>query len=468
MEAFVLDILAASWSMLAEMAPYLLLGFAVAGLLSVFISPEWVERHLGGSRLSQIFKASLFGVPLPLCSCGVIPVAASLRRHGAGKGATTAFLLSTPQTGVDSIAVTWALMGPFLAIYRPLAALVTGFAGGTLVQVADRDNGPAPAASAVSCSGAADNCCDTSAAGCTDPACCGPGAATRSPWVRAFEYGLVTLPRDIGRALILGILLSGVISALVEPAALERVLGGGLLPILAAMLVGVPLYVCATASVPIAVAMIHAGLSPGAALAFLISGPATNAATLTTLWRVLGRRAMVLFLVTVALGAVGSGLLVDAVIAAGLVPEGAVVTAVDAIHAHHGGAEADPGWWVGQLSAVALLLVLANALRPRRRGPEVVHEHEDGAEGETAASPTTLELKVSGMRCNGCVQSLTRALGEVTGVTRVEVRLEDGAARVEGREMSGNGLAEAVRSLGFSLDNPQVLGESSGAESMVP
>ncbi|MCW8984782.1 MAG: permease, partial [Thermoanaerobaculales bacterium] len=116
----------ASWAVFGAMAPYLLLGFAVAGLLSVVISAEWVERHLGGNGLGQVVKASLFGVPLPLCSCGVIPVAASLRQHGAGRSATTAFLLSTPQTGVDSILVTWTMLGPLFAIFRPVAALVTG------------------------------------------------------------------------------------------------------------------------------------------------------------------------------------------------------------------------------------------------------------------------------------------------------------------------------------------------------
>ena len=138
------SILVASWSMLVEMAPYLLLGFTVAGLLSVLISPRLVERHLGNRGLGQVFKASLFGVPLPLCSCGVIPVGASLRQHGAGKGATTAFMLSTPQTGVDSIAVTYALLGPFLAVVRPIAALLTGFLGGSLVYAFDRNDDDEP------------------------------------------------------------------------------------------------------------------------------------------------------------------------------------------------------------------------------------------------------------------------------------------------------------------------------------
>ena len=255
------------------MAPCLPLGFTVAGLLSVMISPRWVEHHLGDRGLGQVFKASLFGVPLPLCSCGVIPVGASLRRSGAGKGATTAFLLSTPQTGVDSVAVTYALLGPFLAVVRPVAALLTGFLGGGLVYFFDRNDHEVPVDEAppASCSGESD-CCEDDA------------APERKTVFEGLTYGLVTLPRDIGRALIVGILLSGVISAVVKPHALEAYLGGGIWPMIVAMIVGVPLYVCATASTPIALSLIHAGLSPGAALVFLITGPATNLATVTTQW----------------------------------------------------------------------------------------------------------------------------------------------------------------------------------------
>jgi uncharacterized membrane protein YraQ (UPF0718 family) len=141
--SFGADFARETWLLTAEMSSFLLLGFAVAGLLSVFISPAWLERHLGGGGLAPVFKASLFGVPLPLCSCGVIPVSASLRQHGASRAATTAFLLSTPQTGVDSIMVTWSMLGPLFAIFRPVIALLTGLLGGSLVQavVSDRSQG---------------------------------------------------------------------------------------------------------------------------------------------------------------------------------------------------------------------------------------------------------------------------------------------------------------------------------------
>jgi len=434
----IVSILVAAWAVLTEMAPYLLLGFLFAGVLSVLISTEWVERHLGGRGVGQIFKASLFGVPLPLCSCGVLPVAASLRRQGASRGATTAFLLSTPQTGVDSIAVTYALLGPFLAVVRPLAALVTGVVGGGLVHgLGEREpsqSGETPTASTVSA--------------CALEGCCDDEPAHRHGLMDALRYGFVTLPRDIGKALLVGVALSGVISALIAPDTLGRVLGGGIVPMLAAMAIGIPLYVCATASTPIAASLIVAGLSPGAALVFLITGPATNTAAITTLWKVIGRRSTVIYLLTVAVAALATGMVVDAAIGSGVVSASVIVPVLDRIgagHEHHGAAGL--GWWIGRTSAVLLLMMVAHALWwPRRARRE-----EAGVEDEHG-SVVTLEVK--GMRCHGCVESVTRALAGIGGVSDVEVRLDDGTATVRGEGFSSEQLAEAVSSLGFEVVAP--------------
>jgi uncharacterized membrane protein YraQ (UPF0718 family)/copper chaperone CopZ len=442
MMEFLSLVFSASWSMLVEMSPYLLLGFVVAGLLSVAISPRWVERHLGDRGFSQVFKASLFGVPLPLCSCGVIPVGASLRQHGAGKGATTAFLLSTPQTGVDSIAVSYALLGPFLAVVRPVAALLTGFFGGGLVSALDRngaddcDDRPVKTQASTDCSSGSNGC---------EP----DDSAERKTLVDGLHYGLVILPRDIGRALIVGVLLSGLIAALVEPKALEAYLGGGLLPMLAAMAVGVPLYVCATASTPIALSLIHAGLSPGAALVFLITGPATNAATLTTLWRILGRRSVVIFLMTVAIGALTTGLAVDAMVESEIVVPNALVPAVAAFadgHQHHA-EESDLGGWIGRVSAVVMLLLLVNALWPK---PQPMDRRE--VDMDARSGDRVIELSVAGMRCNGCVESVTRALSECEGVENAEVDLAKGRAVVRGADCDLEVLLSAVQALGFESE----------------
>lgn len=431
----IVDIVVASWAVLTEMAPYLLLGFFFAGVLSVLISAEWVERHLGGRGIGQVFKASLFGVPLPLCSCGVLPVAAGLRRQGASRGATTAFLLSTPQTGVDSIAVTYALLGPFLAVVRPLAALVTGVLGGGLVH-------------GFSERGASDTTPEATpapASACALEGCCDDEPSHRHGAMDALRYGFVTLPRDIGKALLVGVALSGVITALIAPDTLSRVLGGGIVPLLAAMAIGIPLYVCATASTPIAASLIVAGLSPGAALVFLITGPATNTAAITTLWKVIGRRSTIIYLVTVAVAALATGLAVDAVIGSGFVPSTAIVPVLEGAvtgHEHHG--SGGFGWWLGRISAVALLLMVANALWGPRR-----ERREEEAVGDRDGNVVTLEVK--GMRCHGCVESVTRALAGIGGVSGVDVRLEEGTATVRGEGFSTEQLAEAVSSLGFEV-----------------
>lgn len=315
---------------LAEMSPYLLFGFFVAGVLSVWISPAQVQRHLGGRGFWPVVKASLFGVPLPLCSCGVIPVTMSLYKHGAGRGAAISFLLSTPQTGVDSIFVTYSLLGPFFAILRPIAAFVTGLIGGGLVNLFD---------------GRKESDAEQERT-CTDD-CCAKGN-TIPKWKRMLRHGFVTLPADIGRAMLGGLVIAALISAWVPEDffATHLAAGSGIVAMLIMMAVGIPVYVCATASVPVAAALIAKGLSPGAALVFLMTGPATNAAALATLWGVLGRRAAIVYLLTVAGTALAAGLLVD------LFLKGKDVA--EMIHAH--------GWmlpgWFENLCAAALLVVL--------------------------------------------------------------------------------------------------------------
>ncbi|MBM4130608.1 permease, partial [bacterium] len=230
------DILGQTWLVTAQMAPWLLLGFAVAGFLSTVVAATWLERHLGGRGLRPVVTAAAFGVPLPLCSCGVIPVAASLRANGASRPATVAFLLSTPQTGVDSILVTWSLLGPLLAVLRPVIALVTGLVGGGLVRVLVPEEpraAPAFPLAPTPSSGAAGGV--------------GPRLAA------ALRYGLVTLPADLARPLLAGLLLAGLIGALAPADLAARYVEPGPWSILFMMLVGIPLYVCATASVPLAV-----------------------------------------------------------------------------------------------------------------------------------------------------------------------------------------------------------------------
>jgi uncharacterized membrane protein YraQ (UPF0718 family) len=291
---FARSIIVGFWNTAAGMSPYLLFGFFVAGILSVLVSQRFVEKHLGGRGIWPLIKASLFGVPLPLCSCGVIPVSISLHKHGASKGSTISFLLSTPQTGVDSIFATLSLLGPVFAVFRPAVAFLTGVFGGILVNVFDRDikdsNHPTEL--------------------CTDECCSSPTKSSRI--VRGLKYGFVTLPRDIGKAMLIGLVIAACISAFVpEDLFAEKLLGTGIFAMVVMMFLGIPVYVCATASIPVAAALILKGLTPGAALVFLITGPATNAAAFTTIWKALGGRTAIVYLFTVAVSALGAGILLD-------------------------------------------------------------------------------------------------------------------------------------------------------------
>jgi len=423
-------IVAECWLVFGQMAPYLLFGFLVAGLLSVWISPEWVERHLGRRGFAPVLKASALGVPLPLCSCGVIPVSASMRRHGASRAATTAFLLSTPQTGVDSISITYAMLGPVFAVFRPIAALLTGLIGGALVQLFGERDDPHT---------------DHKAAACTEPCCAGKHSHHAA--ARALRYALVTLPRDIGAALLIGVLIAGVISALVPPNALGPYIGHGLLSILLMMLVGIPIYVCATGSVPIAAGFMHLGASPGAALAFLIAGPATNAATVTTVWKVLGRRTAALYLLTIAVTAVACGLLLDWLM-------GAVQAALPHLGVHsHVPAEIT---WFSSAWAIALLAVLAYSFwagSAKQVGPEESPTAQSAAavgRDGAASKVQRVELAIGGMMCDHCAQSVHHALAACAGVESAEVDLKQRRAVIIGANPDPATLVAAVTALGYS------------------
>jgi uncharacterized membrane protein YraQ (UPF0718 family)/copper chaperone CopZ len=411
MMEFIQDILLQTWDTLREMSPFLLFGFLVAGILYVFIKPELIERHLGGKGTSQVVKASILGVPLPLCSCGVIPVAASLRRHGAGKGATTSFLISTPQTGIDSIMVTLSLLGPVFAIFRPLFAFISGVFGGMVVNAIDKDDSRTAPEHPV----------------CTD---CDEDGGHRSAGIGgALKYGFHTLPRDINRALIIGIILAGIIGALVPDDYFASILGGGIIAMLVMMAVGIPIYVCATASVPIAAALIAKGISPGAALVFLMTGPATNAATIMTISKVMGRRTAAIYLATVALSAIAGGLLLDAIYQAGSFQ----------------GAMEHPWMLPGWLKSVSAVLVTSVIIGSFFRLPKEKHPEIEDRGGNN------MKLKIEGMTCEHCVNSVTRALKESRGVTSALVDLKKGEAVVTGGDIDVSLLREAVESLGYKV-----------------
>ncbi len=305
------EILLESWRVLSDSAPYVILGVVVAGLLKVFVYPGSVAKHLGKGRVSSVLKASLLGVPMPLCSCGALPAAASLKRQGANNGATAAFLIATPESGVDSISITYALLDPIMTVARPLAAMATAAAAGLIENFVSKPDETSSIKPDLSCP--VDGCCD----GVDCPADVhrrhhGPAEKVRA----GLRYAFGELWGDLAGWFFIGILLSGVIGALIPEDVLGRYLGGGIQSMLIMLAAGVPIYICATSSTPIAAALILKGVSPGAALVFLLAGPATNLASLTVLVGVLGKRATAIYLTTIAVFAVGSGLVVDYVYAA--------------------------------------------------------------------------------------------------------------------------------------------------------
>lgn len=328
------QVLTATWQVWTLMAPYLLLGFVAAGLLTVVLSPAWVRRHMGGRGLWQVVKASLLGVPLPLCSCGVLPVAFSLRSQGASKGATVSFLASTPQTGVDSVIATYAVLGPIVTLFRVVAAFVSGVLAGALVVAAyPQSQSETPAT----------------------PDEAGPGADPVKPaWQRMLRLGLITLPRDVARPLLLGVLISGLLTAWVPADFFNGRLPPGWGAYVMALLVGIPLYVCSTASIPLAASFIFMGAPPGAAMTFLIAGPATNAATVAVMWSRIGKLGTILYLLAIAATAVAAGWLLDAFFPG----------ASAAIPRLSDQCQACAGSWWGVTAGILLLALVLPGLRP--------------------------------------------------------------------------------------------------------
>jgi len=405
------DVLLEMWGVLLMMSPYLLFGFAAAGLMSVLVSPAWVERHLGGRGWWPIFKASALGVPLPLCSCSVIPVSAALSRHGASKASTVSFLISTPQTGADSILVTWGLLGGFFAVYRAVLALISGLVGGMLVSLASaRDQAGGDA------SQAPPTCKDA----------CSPNAS--GGYIRrAARYAFATLPGDIGKSMVIGLLLASLISVLMPPNYFSSLVGPGAGQIALMMLAGIPVYVCATASVPIAAALVlSGGVSPGAAFAFLVTGPATNAATLAMLWKVLGKKAAGIYLLTIAAAAMGGGLLLDVFI------DGAGISV-----------SPTSMWmpqWLKLASTLALIVMLGRA---------IIMPAWIKVKARRSGGGQKLVLNVEGMRCNNCRNSVLEILSKCSGVRSVHVNLADRRALITGERLDPAAISIALGEAGY-------------------
>lgn len=402
------EMLLNAWHVLLELSPWLLFGALIAGILHVLVPGDLVRRHLAGRW--GVAKAVVLGVPLPLCSCGVIPAGLGLRRDGASSGASIGFLISTPQTGVDSILVAASFLGWPFALFKVGAAAVTGLLGGWL---ADRVGAGSPAPRTLGDAGQEPD-------------------APRS--LRGLFEHAAQLLRSIWRWVLLGVLISAAIATFLPAGSLAALAGGAgaVFAALLALALSLPLYVCATASVPIAAALVAGGMPTGAALVFLMAGPATNVATIGAIYRGFGRGVLAVYLATLVVGSVGAALAFDLVLPGG-------GRAMRALHGHGG-----TSWWAAA-SAVGLLALIAwfawqdarRAWRARRAGRD-------------AADPAVVDLAVEGMTCGGCVDRLERALRSTEGVESAVVTLTPGRAIIRG-SAGETRIREAIEHAGFRV-----------------
>lgn len=420
-----------------EMSPYLLLGFLLAGLMHAFVPGQMYSRYLARPTFRSVFNAALFGIPLPLCSCGVIPTAMSLRREGASKGSAVSFLIATPQTGVDSIIATYSLMGLPFAIVRPVAALFTALFGGQMVNWFDRDgNGIGH-----NHEHHGDECCHDDHCDCG----CGhnhDGHATTF-WGKmreALDYAFVDMMADIGKWLVIGLIVAGLITVFVPDSFFEIFADNSLLSMLLVLCMAVPMYLCATGSIPIAVALMMKGLTPGAGLVMLMAGPASNIASILVINKVLGRRTLIVYLASIIVGAVGFGLAIDH-----LLPRewftSALVADADCCH--------EETSWFTWLCTGVLAALLANALIFHRHDHHHHHEHQH--QNQTAMNQDEMLFHINGMNCNHCRMNAEKAIASVPGVESVSVDLDSREARVTGEAPLAE-IRKAVEGIGFSIE----------------
>lgn len=400
-------------SMLNEMSPYILLGFLIAGLMHAFIPQRVFARHLAGRGWKSVVKSAAIGVPLPLCSCGVLPTAIGMRRNGASKASTTSFLIATPQTGMDSIAATWSLLGPAFAVIRPVAALVTALFGGIAVGKSETDSEPAAQACEVAESAE-------------------PRKSFGAKCLDALRYGFVELVGSIGGWLVIGLIIAALITVYVPADALAALGSRPLLAMIVVLLVAIPMYVCATGSIPIAMSLMLKGLSPGTALVLLMAGPAANFASFALISREMGRKSALIYLASIIIGAIGFGLLIDYLLPASwfALP----MAAAGCCHSHL-------TWPVfPTICSAVLVCLLGYSFISHRK----THHHH-----QTQTSDMEIIFDIQGMNCHHCRATVEKAIAATPGVDSVSVDLDSAKAVVSG-SASSESIVAAVHAAGFS------------------
>lgn len=428
-----------------EMSPYLLLGFLLAGVMHAFIPDGWFSKYLSGNTIRSVVNAAIFGVPLPLCSCGVIPTAMSLRREGASKGAVVSFLIATPQTGVDSIFATYSLMGLPFAVVRPIAALFTAVMGGAFVSFGEKGE--------LQSSGQKDGQEEVSKAWSEHK-----HLTFGSRCLEALRFAFIEMMEDIGKWLVVGLIVAGLITALVPDEFFAIFKDNTALSMLLVLCISVPMYICATGSIPIAVALMMKGLTPGAALVMLMAGPACNVASILVIQKVLGKKSLVLYLTAIVSGSILFGVVIDQLLPREWFTEHLMSTH-DCCHEVAG--------WFEWLCTGVLILLLLNVVRMKlqhkstcscghgHEGHCHCHEHHDHCHDEACCEEDACETKtyvVKGMTCNHCRANTEKVIRTVKGVESVSVDLQSGIATVTGDNIDDAAVREAVESIGFTLE----------------
>ena len=407
---------------LTEMAPYLMLGFIFAGLLHLLFPKKRVRKYMGQNNFKSIFNAALLGVPLPLCSCGVIPTGISFYKHGASKASTVSFLISTPQTGVDSIFVTYSMLGLPLAIIRPVVAFVTGLFGGLVTKKIDPEK--------------EEKVPENNENGDELP----KGFFPRVK--EMFRYSFIDFLQDISNWLIIGLLIAALISVLVPDDFFADKIPNDFLGMLVILLISIPVYICATASVPVAAVLMLKGLSPGAALVLLMAGPATNAATITMIAKVLGKKSLIGYLGAIITGALLSGLIIDYFLPAEWFR-------VSEHFGHLGHDHSMMPVWLKTGSAIMLTLLIINGYIQKFLNTRKMSSLNNTTTGFSAENIQT--IWVGGMTCNHCKENVENSIKSAQGVKEVNVDLPTGKVNITGDSFDLAKIKSGVESIGYKI-----------------
>ena len=421
------------WFLLLEMAPWLLLGLIFAGLLKVYFPQKHIDRYLGKSDFKSALNGSLLGIPMPLCSCGVIPTGISFYKNGASKGASNSFLISTPQTGVDSILATYSMLGWPFAVLRPIVAFFTGVAGGVLTNwfITEKPAASSPFANFKIDTNAlkGEESCDDDDCGCGDT----NEHDRRHSLVRAADYAFIELLQDIAKWLVIGFLAAALISVALPNDFFSQFKGLGFIEIIVILLASVPIYICATGSIPIAAVLLLKGVSPGAALVFLMAGPATNVATITVLGKTMGRKSLIIYLTTIIGGAILFGLLTN-----WLIPADFILSKV--MHIHGNGDHEMLPLWLQWFSALFLLLSIPSGYYFQKYRNKMRME---ATKGEI--------ITVEGMTCSHCEANVKRNLESLKGIKRIVANHNTNEVKITGKGYHIEKVKDKINGLGYKF-----------------